>query len=267
MDAPSIIAVNVGNSRVQIGSFVDGQLGSTEHFDQGETAATAQQVVQWWPTIADHPKAAILLASVNDVVADPLTAMIEDQLSIGIYRIGKDLPVPVSVQLDPETLTGVDRLLNAAAAYDRLQQACVIIDAGSAITIDFVDGEGTFHGGAIAPGATTQLQALHDHAAGLPELSFTAPDDAEPFGRSTSQAMLKGVFHGIRGMTQRLIEQYAEFYTAFPQIIATGGDAQVLFETEELVENIVPELTLLGIAVAAKHALTASEVDDTDVRS
>ena len=266
MDAPSIIAVNVGNSRVQIGSFVDGQLGPTEHFDTREAAASAQQVVQWWATIADHPKAAILLASVNDEVADSLTAMIEDQLSVGIYRIGTDLPVPIGQQLDPETLTGVDRLLNASAAFDRLHQASVIIDAGSAITIDFVDGEGTFHGGAIAPGATMQLRALHEHAAGLPELPFAAPD-SEPFGRSTSQAMLKGVFHGIRGMAQRLIEQYAEYYSAFPQIIATGGDAQLLFETEELVEKIVPELTLLGIAVAAKHALVGSEVDDTDVRS
>lgn len=266
MAAPSIIAMNVGNSRVQIGSFEDGQLGPTEHLDKLEAAASAQLVVQWWAKIADDPNAAILLASVNDEVADPLTAMIEDQLSVGIYRIGKDLPVPVDLRLDPETLTGVDRLLNAAAAYDHLQQACIIIDAGSAITIDFVDGEGTFHGGAIAPGGTMQLQALHEHAAGLPELPFAAPD-SEPFGRSTSQAMLKGVFHGIQGMVQRLVEQYAEYYSAFPQIVATGGDAQLLFENEELVENIVPELTLLGIAVTAKHALIAREIDDTDVRS
>ena len=266
MSNPSVIALSVGNSRIQLGSFADGQLGSNESLDKRKLAAVAQQVVQWWPAIADHSNAAILLASVNDEVADPLTAMIEDQLSIGTYRIGRDLPVPISQELDPETLTGVDRLLNAAAAYDRLEQACIIIDAGSAVTVDFVDGEGTYHGGAIAPGAAMQLRALHEHAAGLPELTFAAPQP-EPFGRSTSQAMLQGVFHGIRGMVQRLVEQYAEYYTAFPQVIATGGDATLLFENEELVDSIVPELTLLGIAVAAKHALTATEVDDTDVRS
>ena len=111
-----------------------------------------------------------------------------------------------------------------------------------------------------------QLQALHEHAAGLPELPFARPD-AQPFGRSTSQAMLKGVFHGIRGMVQRLVEQYAEYYTAFPRVIATGGDAQLLFETEELIDNIVPELTLLGIQVTARHTLAMREVDDSDVRS
>ena len=66
---------------------------------------------------------------------------------------------------------------------------------------------------------------------------------------------LQGVYHGIRGMVQRLVEQYAEHYGAFPTVIATGGDAQVLFGNDELVERIVPELTLMGIAAAARYAL------------
>src|SRR6185503_8542491 len=157
-----------------------------------------------------------------DAVAAKLTSALEDQLSVDIYRVGDDIPIPVGQQLDPETITGVDRLLNAAAAFDRLKQACVVVDAGTAITIDFVDGEGTFHGGAIAPGANMQLHALHEHTAQLPDLKFKAPDP-EAFGRNTSQAMYQGVFHGIRGMVQRLVEQYAESYGAFPLVIATGG--------------------------------------------
>ena len=213
--------------------------------------------------MAGTSPAAVLMASVNDAVARPLAAMIEDQLSIEIYRVGEDIPVPIGCQLDPETITGVDRLLNAAAAFDRLGQACVVIDAGTALTVDFVDGEGTFQGGAIAPGAEMQLKALHEGTAGLPELRFTRPDD-EAFGRSTGQAMIKGVYHGIRGTVQRLVEQYSERYGAFPQIIATGGDAEILFQDEELVDNIVPDLTLLGIVGAARLALTPGEVDGPD---
>jgi type III pantothenate kinase len=164
------------------------------------------------------------------------------------------VPVPIGQQLDPETITGVDRLLNAAAAFDRVKQACVIVDAGTAITIDFIDGQGTFHGGAIAPGAAMQLKALHEHTAALPDLSFRAPDN-EPFGRNTAQAMYQGVFYGIRGMVQRLVEQYAQSFGAFPMVIATGGDAKVLFENDELIERIVPDLTLLGMAVAAQHSV------------
>ena len=140
-----------------------------------------------------------------------------------------------------------------------------MVDAGTALTVDFVDGEGTFHGGAIAPGAAMQLRALHEQTETLPELRFSAPDD-NAFGRSTGQAMLNGVFHGIRGAVQRFVERYSEHYGAFPQVIATGGDAEALFAGEDLVDHIVPDLTILGIAAAARHALTGGEVEGQDGR-
>ena len=102
------------------------------------------------------------------------------------------------------------------------------------------------------------------YTAALPELAFHAPDN-EAFGRNTAQAMYHGVFHGIRGMVQRLVEQYAEAYGAFPVVIATGGDAQTLFEGEALIDRIVPDLTLMGIEVAAKHALADEANPEPDV--
>ena len=121
-------------------------------------------------------------------------------------------------------------------------------------------------GAAILPGAMMQLTALHNGTSNLPELPFTAPDDSDVFGRSTSQAMLKGVYHGIRGAVQRLVEQYATQYGAFPQVIATGGDAETLFSSDELIDDIVVELGILGIAAAARHALATDEADRPDGR-
>ena len=261
----SLIAVNAGNSRTQVGRFADGDLAETRHIDNGRRAEIVQLVMEWWQQMTGAPQASVLLASVNDAVARPLQATLEDQLSIEVYRVGQDIPVPIGRQLDPETITGTDRLLNAAAAYDRIHEACVVIDAGTALTVDFVDGEGTFHGGVIAPGAAMQLQAMHNQTASLPELRFIAPND-DAFGRSTGQAMLHGVFHGIRGAVQRFVERYSEHYGAFPAIIATGGDAEVLFEHEEIVDHIVPDLTILGIAVAARQALAGGEVERPDGR-
>ncbi len=266
MNGANLVAVNVVNSRTQMGRFVQGELVQSDRLSNRRLPAIVQRVLGSWRALSGLSQPAIILASVNDHVANRLAAMWEDQLSVETYRVGEELPVPIGRQLDPETITGIDRLLNAAAAFDRIQQACVVIDAGTAVTVDFVDGEGTFHGGAIAPGASIQLRALHEHTGGLPELPFRAPQEG-PFGRSTSQAMLHGVFHGIRGMAQRLVERYAEHYGAFPQVVATGGDASILFSDESLVDNIVPELTLLGIATAAKHSLAGGEVDGPDVRS
>lgn len=260
-DAPNIVAINVGNTRTQVGKFVAGELETHDRYFNDDLSAIVEAIVKHWRTIVEEPHAAIVAASVNGEVCDQLASMIEDQLTVEVYRVGEDIPPPIGLQLDPETITGLDRLLNAAAAYDTIKQACVIIDAGTAVTVDFVDGEGTFHGGAIAPGATLQLKALHEHTSALPELDFHAPDP-DAFGRSTAQAMLQGVFHGIRGMAWKLVERYAERYGAYPMVIATGGDAAMLFGNDELVDRVVPELTLLGIGVAARHALATAGDDD-----
>ncbi len=266
-----LIAINVGNTRTAVALFEDGKIQPPQRFANVDPAPVIQHIVDAWRRTTGRQRqdesdaividaaaqsdTAIVMASVNDALASPIAQAVEDQLTEEVYRVGEDIETPIGRQLDPETIVGVDRLLNGAAAFDILKQACVIIDAGTAITIDFVDGQGTFHGGAIAPGAAMQLKALHEHTAALPDLPFHAPD-AEAFGRSTAQAMYQGVFHGIRGMVQRLVERYAEAYGAFPIVVATGGDAPALFENDPLIDRIVPDLTLIGIEVAARHALT-----------
>lgn len=261
----NIIAINIGNSRTQVGRFEDGKLAVSERWDNGDLPRLIERIVELWRE-RDSKDVSIVMASVNENVADRIRSGIEDQLSIEVYTVGDDMPIPIGRQLDPETITGVDRLLNAAAAYDVLGQACVVVDAGTAVTVDFVDGEGTFHGGAIAPGAQMQLRALHQHTSALPEIDFhewreglqsTAKD---AFGRNTAEAMLRGVTQGIRGMVWRLVEQYAEQFGAFPTVIVTGGDAEALFGDDELIDRHVADLTLLGIASCVKHAMR----DDVD---
>ncbi len=263
MPGPNLIAINVGNTRVQIGRCVDGDLVEHQRFPHEAISDVVPLVQEWWKQIAETDAPAIVMASVNESAASRLRSMVEDQLGVDVYAIGADMPAPVGEQLDPETITGVDRLLNAAAAFAQVQQACIVIDVGTAITIDFIDGEGTFHGGAIAPGVGLQLKALHEYTDALPDIRFERPAD-EHFGRNTAQAMLHGVFHGVRGLAWRMVERYAEGYGAFPQVVATGGDAASIFDGDELIDNIVPDLTLRGIVVAARYALSDEEADEAD---
>jgi type III pantothenate kinase len=128
----------------------------------------------------------------------------------------------------------------------------VVVDAGTAITIDCCNDSGDFVGGAIAAGASLQLDALHEHTAKLPRVELAAPTG--PFGTSTSAALQQGVYHGIRGMVKELVENYATHLGTWPDVIATGGDAKVLFEGWELIHAVSPDLTLYGIALAyANH--------------
>ena len=244
-----LITVSVGNTRTQIGRFEDGALTASEHVVNADIETVAARVARHWDAIEGADERAIALASVNDSFAHPLEADVEARTGATIERIGRDIAVPIGTQLDEGTRTGLDRLLCAAAAYARVKQACIVIDAGTAVTVDFVDGVGTFQGGAIAPGMRAQLAALHSSTDALPEVS---PEEPEPeaFGKNTVEAMRQGVYWGIRGMAQRLIERYAEAFGAFPMVIATGGDAELLFRDDELVNHIVPDLALHGIAAA-----------------
>ncbi len=245
-----LLAIDVGNTLVHLGVFRDGELTeraqcAADGLDDAVGAAAAQ--------LLDVDGACAVLASVNDELA----AQVVGRLELPVNRVEADLPVPIGRQLDPEAIVGVDRLLNAAAAYDLLKQSCVVVDAGTAVTVDFIDGAGTFHGGAIAPGAQLMLDALHEHTAQLPQVDFAAP--GEPMGHNTVQAMCTAAFHGIRGLVRELVEMYAEQVGAYPAVIATGGDAQMLFDGYELIERIVPELTLMGLALALRTAMEQGE--------
>ena len=248
------LAITVGNTRSSIAILDDAVIEDKSSFNSTQTSDIVEYALKVWKSLeGESPQ--IVMASTNESVASILSATLEDQTSKQIWQIGEDVPVAIGQHLDPETITGVDRLLNGAAAWELAKQACVVIDAGTCVTVDFVDGEGTFHGGAIAPGARMQLEAMHNGTTTLPEVEFEPPLN-EAFGKNTAQAMLQGVFHGIQGMVRQLTEQYAARYGAFPRVIATGGDALTLFEDDDLVEQIVPNLQLQGIAISVTHAMS-----------
>ncbi|MEM9415612.1 MAG: type III pantothenate kinase [Planctomycetota bacterium] len=257
MSNVNLLAVSVGNTRTRIGSFVDGKLLEVSAFRNARTEKIGAAIDTAYAHLADRPDANVLLATVDPDRGDAVETIVRKHLDRDVYRVERDMPIPVGRQLDREALVGEDRLLNAAAAYDKLKQACVIVDAGTAMTIDLVDGEGTFHGGAITPGAQLMLDALGQRAAQLPEIELRKPE--EVVGHNTAEAMLSGVFYGMRGIVRELVEQYATETGQYPLVIATGGDAQVLFRDSDIVERVVPDLTLWGLAVTLRSALEQAE--------
>lgn len=249
----NLLAISVGNTRTQIGAFLEGKLEGSMSVSTGDEASLKAALKQQYETLTDAPEVFVLLASVSPAGAQAVEQAARGVFDLPIRKVEKDIDIPIGRQLDRESLVGDDRLLNAAAAYDVLKQACIVVDAGTAITVDLVDGQGTFHGGAIGPGANMMLQSLHQYTAQLPEVSFDKP--VEAVGHNTSEAMRSAVFHGLRGMVRELAEQYAEAIGAYPIIVATGGDAPLLFEGYELVDRVVPDLTLIGLRVTLEAYL------------
>ncbi|MEM1445849.1 MAG: type III pantothenate kinase [Planctomycetota bacterium] len=263
MSQNHLLAVSVGNTRTRLGTFTDGKLTETATLDNAEPDRLDEAVQRTLGPVAADTSGAIVASSVNPKIADHVFAEIAKRTKHAIHRVERDLPIPIGRQLDPEAIVGEDRLLNAAAAFDVLKQACVVVDAGTAITVDFVDGAGTFHGGAIAPGAQLMLDALNQRTANLPEVELDKPDEA--IGHNTIQAMRSGVYFGLRGMVHELTERFAEVAGNYPLVVATGGDAALLFKDDERTDRVVPDLTLMGLRLtwdAAKKRLEDNEGDD-----
>jgi type III pantothenate kinase len=145
---------------------------------------------------------------------------------------------------------GADRIAGAIGATLRRPGGNVIVvDCGTATTLDVVTSNGDYLGGAILPGVGISVEMLAGRTAKLPTVEITRPSAA--LGRSTIESIQSGVYHGHVGAVRRLINEISResFGNAPRTVIGTGGFAR-LFEGEELFDEIVPELVLIGL----KHA-------------
>jgi type III pantothenate kinase len=177
-----------------------------------------------------------------------------------VLVVGRDLPLPIETALKNPEKVGVDRLCAALAAFDQLGKACVVADFGTAITIDCVNDEGVFLGGAILPGLAMGASALQAGTAQLPAVELTNPDWVH--GRDTREAIVGGLVFGARGAMREMIEMYATELGHWPLVIATGGDAALVcgdVVDSELVQAIVPDLVIRGIASAYYKTLLTIE--------
>lgn len=248
----NLMVLNVGNSRLAIGVFLAGELTYVTRVPHEQRADWPGKIAEAWQRIKGSENAAIAGASVRPALIEPLEHVVQESIGQRVQWVGRDIDLPIEVKTDKPEETGVDRILNMAAAFEQMQKACVVVDAGTAITVDCCNDQGHFLGGAIAPGVNMMLDALHEKTAKLPRVNLEPP--TAPFGRNTEQAIQHGIYHGVRGMVKELVENYATELGFWPDIIATGGDSARLFEDWELVHAVAPDLTLYGIALAyAEH--------------
>ena len=149
------------------------------------------------------------------------------------------------------TTIGADRLANAVAALDYGIPA-LVLDCGSAVTIELVDKDLRFVGGAIAPGRKMLRQALHTNTAQLPEIPLSSRLPVFP-GPNTVEALRFGIDRGAAGAARELIEACEKCYGKFNKIV-TGGDAEFFALALDLPAAPV-DFTLRGVLRIARKAL------------
>ncbi len=175
------------------------------------------------------------------------------------HRLGSRKLLPLVIEVEFPDKVGIDRLLNAIAANARRLpgQIAIVIDSGTATTVDLVDGNGAFRGGAILPGFEMGAKALNEYTALLPLIQHHRLHDRvpPPVGRNTTEALESGLYWGHVGAVKQLIESIqAAFPTPLgvpaPLVLLSGGAGPVLrpYLTDVQWE---PALCLQGLALAA----------------
>ena len=217
-------------------------------------------VTRWLGQMAAE-SATVLVASVNDTAAARLEA------AVGEFSVTKHLPMrqrritaadlPLGVALPHPQRVGIDRLAAAAAAavVKRPGKPAVVVDCGTAATVDLVAPDGTFLGGAILPGPALLARALAEGTSRLPAVALLeqGPPPALP-ARSTEEAIAAGIGWGIRGAVGRLVAEATLASGTDADVILTGGWSHAIRgELPAAIE--VPDLVLAGIALAVPRAL------------
>jgi len=245
---PTVLAIKIGNTTTTAGLVRDQQVEPVIAIQTRQIDAIKPQLAELWNQVEDPDRARVVIGSVVAGCVEPLCQIVKEATGRDAFVIRRDIPLPMELDVENPDAVGVDRVCGAAAAYHRLHHACVVADIGTAMTLNVVSDDGVFLGGAILPGPYTAAQALAEHTAALPKIDLRRPE--HHIGRSTEEAILSGVVYGTVGALRELMERYATEMGRWPQLVVTGGGCSLVAELCEFIDNVVPHLTLMGIALA-----------------
>jgi type III pantothenate kinase len=241
------VVVDVGNSRIKWGLCSDAGVTEAVSLLPDEPGVWLRQIEAWrlpcptgWAVSGVHPQR-------RDALIDWLRAR-------GDRAVLVDDPkgLPLRVLVERPDYVGVDRLLDAVAANSRRRPEApvVIVDAGSAVTVDLVDGDGAFRGGVIFPGPRLMAKSLHDYTALLPVVELKHPIPAVP-ATATRPAMEAGIFWAVVGGVEAVTARYTREAGHSPDLFLTGGDGALLHPALPQFQHW-PTMTLEGIRLTAE---------------
>ena len=155
----------------------------------------------------------------------------------------------IAIDVDEPASLGADRAVNTIAAHVLHPGDLIVIDFGTATTVDLVDYSGAYKGGIIAPGINLSLDALVTAAAKLPRIAIETPTDSSVIGRNTTDQMHIGIYWGYVAMIEGLVARMKAEVGRPVKVIATGGLATLFEQHTTLFDVIEPDLTIKGLAM------------------
>lgn len=259
-----LIAIDVGNSRIKIGLFDLDDIRAA-HAPLPECRRFA--VVRAWENLpaeemdawfADRIQAAPAIVTGSDPARiETLCAQWNLQHVVRPVPLADRSIIPLEMDVEFPERVGIDRILNTLAA-NRLRpegHGAIIVDSGTATTVELVDEKGTFRGGAILPGLALSARALHEYTELLPEipLSELETQSLGPVGRETREAIRSGLFWGHLGAIREFVLQFSSLVPDPMKLISGGGGPLLAPHLPDFAEH--PHLALQGFSLLAPKLL------------
>lgn len=250
----ALFTCDVGNSRVAFALVVGGRIeqvvrvplagldGLAECFRLDPRMSTARA------------EAAVIASSVNPAATERLRQVVSRFTSGPFLLARRDFAIPLETDVRFPDKVGTDRLLAALAAWQSTGAATIVVDAGTAVTVDAVDGTGRFLGGAILPGPALGAWALKERTAALPEVPLAGA--AEPIGEDTESAIRAGLVLGAAGAIERLVAEQRNLLAGRGEpgerikAIGTGGGLEALLAALRCLDEVRPNLVLEGLVAS-----------------
>lgn len=244
------LAVDIGNTSISIGIYNGDELTSSwkiathVHKMPDEYGVLLLELLKSGSVKAEDIKRIAMCS-----VVPPLTAIFAELFKK--YFHVKPLVVEagtktgVKIRMDNPKEVGADRVVNAAAARHLYGSPVIVVDLGTATNFDTISNGGEYIGGAIAPGIDMAAEALFERTAKLPRIELTKPKHA--IGKNTISAMQSGMVFGYISMVEGIIERIKKELDGEVKVVATGGYAELIASGTESIDEVNPELTLIGL--------------------
>ena len=245
-----LLAIDIGNTNIALGIF------------EGETLRATWNVATDIDKTADEyavlllnllPMEGLNLSDIDHVsmacVVPPLLTIFEElsqrYFNISPLIVGPGVKTGVRICTDNPREVGADRVANAAAAHHLYSGPMILIDFGTATTLDVLSKEGDYLGGAIAPGILIAAEALFERASKLPRVELVPPEHA--IGKNTVTTMQSGIIFGYVGLIESLVNRMNHELEQEAYVVATGGLAEIIARQTKVVNTVNMHLTLIGL--------------------
>lgn len=246
-----IIAADIGNTRVKLGLFQDGRLLDVLAFPH-EGFLDQLHAHPAWQEIRDQVQYLGLASVGKGEMAQTLTKAFDWLGPDRVVQISTRTPMPIGNRYATPATLGVDRICAAVGAYAQCGRGpLLVIDAGTAITYEYVDAAGDYQGGGISPGLRTRFRALQHFTAALPLVE--ADGDLPLVGYNTETSIRSGVVNGLIAEIEGLVERYRALAGADIPVFLTGGDTAFLGNHLKNINFADAHLLLRGIHTVILH--------------